>query len=1132
MSVKYIVGRGGAGKSHYVYNEIKQQLEKNQGSKLILLVPEQFTLQAERDLIQKLRLEGIIDVEVLSFTRLAHYVFNEVGGLSKIHINDIGKNMVLRRVLEEVKANLTIYKKSTGQEGFVAKVNELITELKQQNITPELLNMQVDRLQDSSLLRMKLSDVAIVYEAFNKYLESRYIDTEDHMNMLVDKIQQATFLDGAIVWVDGFHRFTPLTLKILSRLMEKCKEVNITFTLDPMEEEREGDLFRLSQRTLNRIKKLVEALGQQEELVEVKLQENPAERSPELVHLEKELYAYPYRQFRGETENIRIFAATNLYTEVENAAAEIISLVRDKHYRWRDIAVITGNMDSYGMLVKRVFQDYGIPYFMDEKRSIMEHPVIELILSALQCIRRGYLYEDVFRLLKTGLTDLSRGEIEELENYALQFGVKRDRWFKEFDKPEGARLEALNKSRLSLIKPLKRLQGKLQGDRTVAEMTKAVFVFMQDLNIEDKLEEWISSLKSNGKLDYVNENTQIWNTVMAIFDQMAEILGDSKVSLKDYIYILESGFTACEIGVIPSTVDQVLVGNLSRSRSQDIKALFVLGVNDGVLPSTNSSDGILLDHERLLLKASGVELGFDSESQMYEEKFLIYSMLTKPGNSLWLGYSLADQEGKALRPSILIDRFKRIYNIEAASDIINTMELQLSLIATPNSSFKYLVENIRLNIDEKPIEDIWWEVYGWYYRQSSWATRLQLIIDGFFHENQIDYIPQRSARELYQSPIRASISRLERFANCPFSHFVAYGLRPEERKEYQLKAPDIGKLFHHTLESFEEELRLNHLDWRNLERSTCDQLVDNVVDKLAEGFEHGLLYSTHRYQYLIKRLKRISRRALWTLTEHLKRGSFKPMGHEVKFGIGEELPPIVVQLEDGEELLLEGRIDRVDILEAEDGTYVKIIDYKSGNQDFSLSEVYYGLQLQLIVYLEAILTHRKDAAAVKLHPAGIFYFKIDDPMIKNNQPEAEDIEREINKKLKLKGMAVKDVRIIREMDNQLERYSEILPVSINKDEQISKQSSVLEEEDFQRVIKHVRFLIKEISKEMLKGKVLIEPCKKGKQTSCQYCRYSAICQFDGVLENNKFKHIAEAKNEEILAKMKAEEVEENAQLDN
>ncbi len=1131
MSIKYIVGRGGAGKSHYVYTEIKKQLEKNQGSKLILLVPEQFTLQAERDLIQKLRLEGIIDVEVLSFTRLAHYVFNEVGGLSKIHINDIGKNMVLRRVLEEVKADLTIYKKSSGQEGFVAKVNELITELKQQNITPQMLNMQVGKLQDSSLLRMKLSDVAIVYEAFNKYLESRYIDTEDHMNLLVEKIQQAAFLDGAIIWVDGFHRFTPLTQKILSRLMEKCREVNLTFTLDPIAEEREGDLFRLSQRTFNRIKKLVETLGLQEELLEVKLQENPVERSQELVHLEKELYAYPYWQYRGETENIRIFAATNLYTEVENAAAQITSLVRDKQYRWRDIAVIAGNMESYGMLIKRVFQDYGIPYFMDEKRSIMEHPVIELILSALQCIRRGYLYEDVFRLLKTGLGDLSRGEIEELENYVLQFGIKRESWFKAFDKPEEARLESLNKSRLSYITPLKRLQGKLQGDRTIAEMTKAVFVFMQELNIEDKLEAWISSLKSSGKLDYVNENTQIWNTVMAIFDQMVEILGDNKVSLKDYIYILEAGFAACEIGVIPSTVDQVLVGNLSRSRSQDIKALFVLGVNDGVLPSTNSSDGILLDHERLMLKASGVELGFDSESQMYEEKFLIYSMLTKPSKYLWLSYSLADQEGKALRPSILIDRFKRIFNIEADSDIINTLDQQLSLIATPNSSFKYLVENIRLNIDEKPIADIWWEVYGWYHSQSSWASRLQLIIDGLFHENQIDYIPQRRARELYQSPIRTSISRLERFANCPFSHFVAYGLKPEERKEYQLKAPDIGKLFHNTLESFEEALRLNNLDWRHLERSTCDQLVDTVVDKLAEGFEHGLLYSTHRYQYLIKRLKRISRRALWTLTEHLKRGSFKPMGHEVKFGIGEELPPIVVQLEDGEELLIEGRIDRVDILEAEDGTYVKIIDYKSGNQDFSLSEVYYGLQLQLIVYLEAILTHRDDSAAVKLHPAGIFYFKIDDPMIKNNQPEAEDIEREINKKLKLKGMAVKDVRIIREMDNKLERYSEVLPVSINKDEQISKQSSVLEEADFRRVIKHVRILIKEISKEMLKGKVLIEPCKIGKQTSCQYCRYSAICQFDGVLENNRFKHIAEAKNEEILEKIKAEEAEEDAQLD-
>ena len=1124
MGIKYIVGRGGAGKSYRVFTEIKEQLDKKDGNKLILLVPEQYTLQAERDLIQKLGLAGIIDVEVLSFTRLAHHIFNEVGGLAKIHINDIGKNMVLRRVLEEVKSSLTIYKKSTGQEGFVAKINELITEFKQQNLTPDTLKQEVSKLQETSLLRMKLSDVSIVYEAFNKYLESRYIDTEDHMNMLVEKIETASFLDNAIIWVDGFHKFTPLALKILGRLMEKSKQINITFTLDRNEAEMDGDLFQMSQRTFKRIKRLAESLKLQEEIIEVSIKDNPLEKSPELKHIERELYSYPYRQFNQEVKDIKIFSASNLYTEVENAASEIISLVRDKHYRWRDIAVITGDMGSYSMIVKRVFQEYGIPYFIDEKRSVMDHPVIELVLAALECIRKGYLYEDVFRLLKTGFSDLNRREIEELENYVLQFGIKRDRWFKDFDRPEGEKLEDLNKIRLNLIKPLRKLQNKVQENKTIAEMTKAIFVFMQDLSIEDKLEAWINNLKSSGKFDYVNENTQIWNTVMAIFDQMAEILGDNKVTLKEYINILEAGFMACEIGVIPSTIDQVLVGNLSRSRSQDIKALLVLGVNDGVLPANNDSDGILLDHERLQLKESGVELGFDSESQMYEDKFLIYSMLAKPSKYLWLSYALADQESKALRPSIMIDRFKKLLNIEIHSDIVNTLDLQKSLISTPNSTFKYLVENIRLNIDEKPMEDIWWEVYGWYHGKDSWIQRLQLVIDGFFHENQINYIQQNKAKELYQTPIRASISRLERFANCPFSHFVSYGLKPMERKEFQLKAPDIGKIFHYTLENFEEELSIRNLDWRQLERNTCDQLVDTVIDKLAEGFEHGILFSTHRYQYLLKRLKRISRRALWTLTEHLKSGSFKPMGHEVRFGIGEEIPPILVQLDEGEELLLEGRIDRVDLLESDEGTYVKIIDYKSGNQDFSLTDVYYGLQLQLIVYLEAVLSHKRDSSTVKIHPAGIFYFKIDDPMIKSNQTEMDAIEKEINKKLKLKGLAIRDVKIIKEMDNKIEKHSEILPISLNKDNEPSKQSSVLPEEDFTKVIKHVRFLIKEISKEMLKGKVLIEPCKKGKHTSCQYCLYSTICQFDRILEDNRYKYIIEEKNEEILAKMQPEEV--------
>ncbi len=1122
MEIKYILGRSGVGKTHYILNDIKQRLEEKEEHKLILLVPEQFTLQAERDLIEKLKLDGIMRVEVLSFSRLAHRVLNEVGGLTRIHLNDMGKNMVIRKLLEERGKELKLYQKASKQEGFVAKLNELITEMKQHDISPMELNCQLEQLEESPLLKMKLSDFNLIYEHFNSYLANRYIDTEDHINLLIEKIKDAKFLQGTEVWIDGFHRLTPQSLRIVEEMMKKVKNITMTFTVDANPQSREGDLFSITTNTIGKIRRIAKDVKAKETIIKIESSPNEEnKKSDELSHLEKKIYAYPYKIYEKKLEGIEAFAANNLHTEIEGAAIKILSLVRDKKYRFQDIAVVSGDPEGYGMIIKRVFKEYKIPYFMDQKRGIVDHPIIELILAAIDTLIGNFQYKDVFRYLKTGFSGLTKNEYEELENYVLGYGVGGNQWGEVFYKGEKEDLIRLNEHRSKFIAPFMKLKQNINGTKTILEVTRGLFKFLEELKIEEKLQNWIEQLKEMGHFDYVNENTQIWNTVMEIFDQLSEIMGDNTISLRGYRKVLESGFSSCEIGVIPSTVDQVLVGNIERSRSHDIKALLVVGVNDGILPAIREDNDILSGNERKLLKEKGFSMEYDDDSRLIEEKFAIYSSFTKASDFLLLSYALANKDGKALRPSILIDRLKKLYpQLKVTSELNRQLEDELALVATPDSTIKHLVEKIRVDIDDNKMDSFWWDVYSWYFNNNDWQEKIKVINEGFFHENQVYYIPQKKAKELYNRPITASISRLEKFSNCPFSHFVTYGLKPKERKEYQLNHPDIGKLFHHSMDLFKQKLEDQDLNWSELEKPKCEELVEEVIDGMLDNFENGILQSSYRYQYLVKRLKRISKRSLWTLTQHLKRGGFTPLGHEIRFGEGEDIPPIVVELEDGEVIYLEGRIDRVDVLEDDEGRYIKIIDYKSGNKDFSLTDAYFGLQLQLLVYLDAMMSMKSHLGNNKVYPGGIFYFKIDDPLIKTTEKAAEIVEKEINSKLKMKGIALMDIKIIKEMDRDIKSYSDIIPVKLNKGDEISKTSSVLSKDDFKELLNHIRHLIKEISWEMLKGNVKIYPCKKGKQISCQYCLYQGICQFDGSLEDNHYKNIKELKDDEIFEKIK------------
>ncbi|WP_038265786.1 helicase-exonuclease AddAB subunit AddB [Peptoclostridium litorale] len=1130
MGFRYILGRAGSGKTHKIYEEIVHSLKCDPDKKLILMVPEQFTLQAETDIINSSGLEGIMQVEVLSFQRLAHRILSEVGGIKRVQISQIGKVMRLRSLFETYSKELNIYSKVSRQEGFLSMCADLIDDMRKARVEPQEI-VSLDSEIEDEILSRKLSEIGLIYSKYVENISQSYMDEHDGLRLLAQGIGRSEFLEGAVVWMDGFSGFTENELEVIRSLVNKVDKVNISLTAND-KRSNDYDLFLPTRTTLERLMKI----GKEEGVSQGKTVSDGMPQKPaELLHVEKNIYSYPYSRYAKDLDSIGIFAGGSRQSEIENCAIKILKLARESGYRWNDMAIVTGAMQDYSKIIKRVFAEYGIPFFIDEKRSVTNNPIIRFVGGAIDIVTRGFRYEDVFRYVKTGFTDLERFEWEHLENYCLKYGIKSKMWLEEFRAGEDDEREMAENARKKLIVNFEDFMENMSGRHETRHFVKALYEFLVGCKTGEKIENWIETLREEGRLEYVNENTQIWNMVMEIFDQLVEIMGDHKVDKREFSSILSAGFTECRIGVIPPAMDQVLVGSLERSKSHSIKALFVVGVNDGVIPGGFMEEGLFQDDEKLRLKAQGVNMGTDSLIKSAEEKFSIYTSLAKPSRYLYLSHAISDEEGKALRPSVLIERFKKLFpKIQESSDVSKEDICETDFVSRPLPTLRHMVRNIREQMDVGGMDELWWDVYSWYEKSEYWKDRLDFLREGFFHSNQQAYMGESFAGKLYSLPLRSSISRLEKFVNCPFSYFVNYGLTPKERSEYTVSMPDIGTIFHNSVEEFAKELSNEGIGWSSLERAKSDEIIEKVIDKVVDKFGNNVLESSSRYKYLVNKIKRVGKRAAWTLVEHVKRGEFTPLGHEIEFsdsGFEQDdkivIPPIVIELANGDKIELEGRIDRVDILQSAEGGYVKIIDYKSGNKKFTLSDAYYGLQIQLIVYMDALLENRDILQYDELHPAGMFYFKIDDPMVDAAGIDPGEIESQILKKLKMNGIVLKDAKIVKAMDIQMEEggYSDIVPAHIKKDGTLSSRSSAIDEEDFGKLIKHVKNLICEIGAEILKGNIKVNPCKDGQETSCKYCKFSSICQFDTSLDGNEYRNIKSLSDEQVVNRIRDEEKE-------
>lgn len=1114
MALQFIFGNSGAGKSHYLYHHIVEQSMKHPDKNYFVIVPEQFTMQTQKDLVLAHPQKGIMNIDVLSFGRLAHRIFEEVGGEDRIILDDTGKSFILRKIAGDYETELKVLRGNLKKYGYIGEVKSIISEFTQYQVDQETLEHVAELAGEESYLYWKLQDLSKVYRGFQEYLSGKYITNEELLDVLCQVIRDSELLKESVVVFDGFTGFTPVQDKLLRELLHICSEVLVTVTMDGREDpyvyKHPYQLFAMSKQTVTSLVRIAE-----EERIPIKdavtLFEEPVYRFREneaLAFLEKNLFRYSKNMFDKDQESISLHCGRNPKEEVEFVMAEIRRLTREKGYRYRDIAVIAGDVSVYADYVEKISRLYEIPIFIDYKRSVLLNSFVEYIRSLLSMIEQNFTYESVFRFLRAGFSSFTMGEIDALENYVIALGIRgykkwEEKWTRKYPGIETEDLERINGIRERFIGRIAEVTKCLKKRRkTVEEITLALHAFFLQEELQKKVKAYEEKFKEEGKLALAKEYAQIYRIVIELFDKFMELLGEEQLGLQEYCELLDAGFEEAKVGVIPPGIDEVMVGDIERTRLKDIKILFFIGANDIYIPGNQNGSGLLSEQDRKVFDAGKVALAPDGKEKMYIQKFYLYLDFTKPTDQLYISYSKVNREGKSIRPSYILIDLKKLYpKLQVKEEEKRTLrEREL----TQKAAIPQVIAGIRSRGRE--IDDEWLELYTAYKKDPAWAVTMDRLVEaGFYHRTE-ERISHDMAEKLYGEKIEGSVTRLERFAACAFAHFLSYGLRLKERKEYKFEALDLGNVFHRAIEIFSRQLVKSGYTWTNLPQEIADELIENSVEMSIADYGNTVLQSSARNAYTVTRIKRLMRRTVWALSRQLAKGDFVPSGYELSFG--------------------KGKIDRIDVYETEESVYVKVIDYKTGAKSFSLAALYYGLQLQLAVYMNAALElERRRQPWKRVVPAGLFYYRMKDPIVEKKKEE--ELEDAILSELRLDGLVNADEQVISHMDRDFQGNSLVIPVGRNKDRSFSKASKAIPEQDFQTIADYVERIVEQMEQEMLKGSIQPAPYELGSATGCDYCQFHGICRFDEELEGCAYRRLEKISDEDVLTYMRREEQAEH-----
>lgn len=1156
MSVRIVLGRSGSGKTELCLQEIRERLTSDPtGDPIIYLVPEQMSFLSEYRLATTPGLGGMIRAQVYSFPRLAWRILQETGGFTRYHLTSVGTSMMIRKIIEDKKDQLKIFQRTADKNGFVQQLEQMLIEFKRYAVKPEDLLAKQGENSGEQALTEKLHDLELVYRQFEDELFGKYLDSEDYFQLLAEKVPSSDYLKNAEIYIDGFYSFTPLELLIIEQLIKSAKRVTISLPLHQSFKQKdptELDLFRLTGETYRSLSEMIQVNRFQQE-DDVLLTSQHRWNHESLKHLEAEFDSRPTRKFTGDTA-IHIAEAANRRAEVEGVARKIRGLAREQGFRYRDMAILMRNENDYRDILETVFTDYSIPYFVDQKRTMLNHPLIELIRSSLETILGNWRYEPIFRAIKTDLlfpvgADLnkSREQMDLLENYVLAYGIQGEKWTRknrwiyrrirglEFSgtaqtDAEQATEQLLNDLRAMVTAPLQRLARRLKKADSGRKLCEAVYLYIEELDIPAKLEEWRVAAEAKGSLVEAREHDQAWNAVIDLFDQFVEIIGDEDVSARQFISILDAGFESMKFSLIPPAIDQVVVANLEKTRLADIKAAFIIGANEGVFPAKVPDEGIFGDDDREILLQEGLKLAPPSKQRLLDENFFAYKAFTTPSELLYVSYPIANEEGKSLIPSTYIKRLGDLFpdhpRHSYSADPSELPELeQLEYTSGENTALSYLAAQLQLKKRHYPVYDFWWDVYDYYMKHPRWRESARKVLSSLFYENTTKQLSEQISQELYGEEIEASVSRMELFNSCAFSHYIQHGLKLRDRQVFRLEAPDIGDLFHAALKHIAETIMTENMSWASLTLDQVQRLAKDAVDTLAPKLQNEILLSSNRHQYIKQKLQNIISRASLIMSDHAKASGFSPIGLELGFGKKGTLPPLSFTLKNGTKMELMGRIDRVDKAEDPSGVYLRVLDYKSSEKELNLTEVYYGLALQMLTYLDIIISHSPQLVGKQADPAGVLYFHVHNPMINATKMlSLDEIEEEILKQFKMNGLLLADENVIQMMDRTLDSgvNSQIISAGFKKDGSLTKASKVASRADFEGLRDFIRNKYVETGNGIISGVVDIDPYKLKDRLPCTFCSFKSVCQFDRALDSNEFRKLAPKDKEDIFSEIKRE----------
>lgn len=1077
MSLNVIIGKSNSGKSEYMYKKI-MACESN-GKQAILFVPPSGRLVAEEEYLKYTNKKALIDTLITSIERFVNRRVDKTKLYKdKTYLKDLAKKMMVKKVITENPKMFKVFSKVKDTVGFTDKISDYVDKFN------NLQDLEIlEKYEEQDFLKTKLDEFKEIYLKLQETLKDKFVESTDEMKEYITVLNESKQnIVNADIFIDNYNNFSNIEFEFIMAVLLNGNDVYITLDIDK-DKYLSGttEIYNTVYDTLLRLKEIAAKVGVKFELVNLNKKNNNIKE--DISFLANSIFDISRCVYDKKVENVNLVLIPNTYEEIKYIASDILKQTKE-NYLYKDIAVYTNNISMYGIFLKKIFGLYNIPVYINEEDKITSNRLVVYIAILLQLVQSGFTksIDNVLNLLKTGMLELNQEQIYMFENYLLEFGVRGYNLLNTFEINSNYDLEKINEIRMTIVGSVTKLKQALNKKNTSKDITEVIYNYLLEENIVSRYEQELAIIKEIDVNEY-NKGKQVLAKLYEIMDNIS--LAYEKITLKEYIELFEFGIKETKVDTVPARLNQIEVIDINRSRGTEKKIAYIIGCYDGGLPTVQDEDNIFTDIELEKLKAVGIDLKQTSEERNNMQLFNIYQTINKVREKLIITVPSSLSSGTSLRPSSLIQEIKTILNIELES----VAKEQTLNIDEDFMEFMSKLNEIDENTSKEEVEELYVKLLLY--------QDIQKYNEVLNYTRQDSNLQEQTLIKIYDKKINSSVSRLEQFKRCPFAYYTKYVLNLKERKEYVMSSLDTGSFMHEVVEKFSKFIVAKNIAWQDLildekKKELAKNTIDEIVDNLFEE-EYSKYLISSRYIVLKTKMKKAMRRTIFAIAESFNHSEFRPLGYEIEFEKDALFVPIEVELENGKTLLLRGKIDRIDSLNVEDNTYLRIVDYKSSDKNLKLSDVKSGISLQLMTYMCAMLENKEKLAAKNVIPAALSYFTMSNKILSIPNYESDDnkIAEKIKKALKLRGIYIKDIEILKKLDNNVENSKEsYLEVSKRT---INNQDKVLPQETFIEECKNVRNILKDIGKEIVKGNVKIKPNKDITGT-CDYCSYSSVCR--------------------------------------